>query len=282
MSNQVLSVTDHRRDRAGLVYVYPVVSRRAGGVSVGINLNVNKACNWACVYCQVEGLSRGGPPPVDLDRLEQELLGFLQQLLRGDYMQQHVAEDCRRLADIAFSGDGEPTSAPEFSLAVGRVAAVLERLGLRGSLPVRLITNGSFVHRPEVREGLAALAALGGEVWFKVDRADPEGMLEVNKSRQTSGRVLEHLRGCAALAPTWVQTCWFARNGLEPDEAARCAYLDLIGRAGELLRGIHLYGLARPSQQPEAGELARIPEEAMRAWGERIERETGVRVSVSP
>ncbi|MDD3484395.1 radical SAM protein [Azovibrio restrictus] len=282
MSNQVLSVTDHRRDRAGLVYVYPVVSRRAGGVSVGINLNVNKACNWACVYCQVEGLSRGGPLPVDLNLLEQELRGFLEQLVQGDYLQQYVAEDCRRVADIAFSGDGEPTSAPEFPLAVARVAAVLERLGLRGSLPVRLITNGSFLHRTEVRDGLAALAALGGEVWFKVDRADPEGMLEANKSRQMSGRVLEHLRTCAAIVPTWVQTCWFARNGREPDEMTRKAYLELISGARELLRGVHLYGLARPSQQPEAGELARIPEEAMRAWGERIEQETGVRVSVSP
>lgn len=40
-----LSVHDQSRDSAGLRYVYPVVSRRAGGVSVGINLNVNNACN---------------------------------------------------------------------------------------------------------------------------------------------------------------------------------------------------------------------------------------------
>ena len=63
----MLTIEDHRRDSAGMRYVYPVVSRRAGGVSVGINLNVNNACNWACVYCQVDNLTRGGPPPIDLD-----------------------------------------------------------------------------------------------------------------------------------------------------------------------------------------------------------------------
>jgi len=81
----VLTIADHRRDIAGLTYVYPVVSRRAGGVSVGINLNVNNACNWACVYCQVEGLTRGGPPPVDVALLSEELDGFLARVADGDF-----------------------------------------------------------------------------------------------------------------------------------------------------------------------------------------------------
>ncbi len=66
--SQRLTILDHSRDSAGLIYVYPVISRRAGGISVGINLNVNNACNWRCIYCQVPGLSRGAPPPVDLPR----------------------------------------------------------------------------------------------------------------------------------------------------------------------------------------------------------------------
>ena len=54
-----LGTDDHSRDAAGLKYVYPVVSRRAEGVSVGINLNPNNACNWRCVYCQVPDLVLG-------------------------------------------------------------------------------------------------------------------------------------------------------------------------------------------------------------------------------
>ena len=130
---QPLSVTDHRRDSAGLTYVYPVVSRRAGGVSVGINLNPNNACNWACVYCQVPDLTRGGPPPIDLAQLERELDAMLTDLLQGDFMLRAVPPEARRLMDIAFSGNGEPTSAPEFPAAVEAVRRQIEyKVAMRG------------------------------------------------------------------------------------------------------------------------------------------------------
>ena len=144
----MLRTDDHRRDSAGLRYVYPVISRRAGGVSVGINLNPNNACNWACVYCQVEGLSRGGPPPLELDRLEAELAGFLGDAINGDFMRRQVPETARRLVDVAFSGNGEPTSAPEFAEAVARVAQVLGRFGL--AVPLRLLSNGRLLDRKSV------------------------------------------------------------------------------------------------------------------------------------
>src|SRR5262245_10583857 len=105
-----LSTRDHDRDSAGLLYVYPVVSRRAGGVSVGINLNPNDACNWRCIYCQVPGLVAGAAPEIDLERLERELDEFLEGLLRGGWMEQHVPEGARVLKDVAFSGNGEPTT----------------------------------------------------------------------------------------------------------------------------------------------------------------------------
>lgn len=282
MKDVFLNVQEHRHDGAGLTYVYPVVSRRAGGVSVGVNLNINRACNWTCVYCQVKDLRRGGPPPVDLDRMEMELSGFLEQVIQGNYLERHVAEDCRHLADIAFSGEGEPTSAAEFREAVLRVKAVLARLQLLGKVPVRLITNGSLTHKPEVQAGLVALADLGGEAWFKVDRADTRGRWETNRTRQSAEQVFLNLCHCAERVPTWIQTCWFARRGKAPDEAAQQAYLALIRRAGALIRGIHLYGLARASQQPEAHELTSLSEEALAAWGERIKTETGIRVCVSP
>ena len=81
-----LEVTDHSRDSAGMTYVYPVVSRRAGGVSIGINLNPNNACNWRCIYCQVPDLKRGSAPPIDMAQIERELRGFVETLLHGDFM----------------------------------------------------------------------------------------------------------------------------------------------------------------------------------------------------
>ena len=210
----MLSTTDHRRDYSGFRYVYPVVSRRAGGVSIGINLNPNSACNWACVYCQVENLTRGGPPPIDLDRLEDEFESFLREVLEGDFLQREAPPEARRLMDVAFSGNGEPTSAAEFAEAVMRVGAVLDRLGQKGKLVVRLITNGSLMHRSEVQRGMRQLADLGGEVWFKIDRALPEEVAEINGVPALPERVAKSLEVSASLAPTWVQTCWFALDGV--------------------------------------------------------------------
>jgi pyruvate-formate lyase-activating enzyme len=278
----MLSIEDHRRDSAGLLYVYPVVSRRAGGVSIGVNLNVNNACNWACIYCQVEGLTRGGPPPLDLERLASELRTFLTDSLHGDFMVRSVPADARKLVDVAFSGNGEPTAAREFPTAVGVVGRVLAEFGLSGHLPLRLITNGSLVHRVAVREGLAQIGRLGGEVWFKLDRATSGDAAAVNGVPFSAARVSRSLAQCAALAPTWVQTCWFACDGVAPDAAARNAYIALVAPLAGQLAGIHLYGLARPSLQPAAARLARLPAAALDEFAEEIRKKTGIRVVVSP
>ena len=256
----MLTIKDHSRDSAGMKYVYPVISRRAGGVSVGINLNVNNACNWACVYCQVPNLTRGGPPPIDLDQLEDELRHFLRDVTTGDFLTKHVPPEARRLMDIAFSGNGEPTSAPEFADAVERVGQVMREFELSDSVKLRLITNGSLIFRPVVRQGIAALGALNGEVWFKLDQATEAGMERINGIRLTPEKVRESLLICAELAPTWVQTCYFAMDGQETDEVGRKAYLELIASVREKIKGVHLYGLARPSLQAEAARLSNLKE----------------------
>lgn len=278
----MLSIEDHRRDSAGLLYVYPVVSRRAGGVSIGINLNVNNACNWACAYCQVDGLTRGGPPPIDLERLASELRGFLTDSLHGDFLTRSVPADARKLVDVAFSGNGEPTAAREFPDAVGVVGRVLAEFDLSGRLPIRLITNGSLVHRVAVRNGIAQIGCLGGEVWIKVDRASPGDVAAINGVPFSAARVTRSLAQCAALAPTWVQTCWFAFDGVAPDIAARSAYIALVAPFAGKLAGIHLYGLARPSLQPAAPRLARLPAAVLDDFADEIRAKTGIRVVVSP
>jgi hypothetical protein len=256
----MLTTDDHRRDSAGLLYVYPVVSRRAGGVSIGINLNPNNACNWACLYCQVDNLTRGGPPPIDLDRLESELEFFLRDALEGDFMQRAVPPEARRLMDVAFSGNGEPTSAAEFADAVARVGVVLARFGQQGRLLVRLITNGSLMHRPEVQRGVRHLAELGGEVWFKVDRALPEEVAESQRRANSTG---EGRAGISRSAPDWRRPGsrpaglrWMV---LAPSHQSQMAYCDFAVQplAGQLA-GMHLYGLARPSMQPAAPRLSAL------------------------
>ncbi len=269
----MLSVKDHSRESAGLKYVYPVISRRAGGVSVGINLNVNNACNWACVYCQVPELTRGGPPPVDLQQLESELRGFLAAATSGDFLLKNAPAEARRLVDLAFSGNGEPTSAAEFGEAVAVAEKVLKEFSLIGEVKLRLITNGSLIHRPRVSEGIARIGAVDGEVWFKVDRVSVEGIAAVNGVRRAPARMLAALRKCAELAPTWVQTCYFAIDGEEASEAEQLAYLEFIAAARDKIKGVHLYGLARPSLQPGAERLSNLPQEVFHRFAARVSSE---------
>lgn len=277
-----LDVTDHSRDSAGLTYVYPVVSRRAGGVSIGINLNPNNACNWRCIYCQVPDLKRGSAPRIDLERLEGELRSFIYTMTHGDFMRKHVPEGARQIVDVAFSGNGEPTSATEFPRAVDLVGKVMSETGLGAVVKMRLITNGSLLGRSSVQEGLRRLGELGGEVWFKVDAGTAENFRRINSVDLSPDSVVRNLRRCTTLCPTWVQTCVFALDGKGPTDEDVSAYLEVLDRVGiERLAGVHLYGLSRPSMQPEADRLTRLTEGMMAAIADRL-RAVGLTVRVSP
>lgn len=271
---KVLQVSDHSRDSAGLTYVYPVISRRAGGVSVGINLNPNNACNWRCVYCQVPDLKRGSAPPVELDKLETELRGFLHTLLHGDFMQQQVPPEARRINDIALSGNGEPTSAREFAQVIDLIGRVMAEFGLAGKIKLVLITNGSLIHRDEVRKGLEKMAQLNGEVWYKLDSATREGMFRINGTRQPLKRSYENLRIAAHICPTWIQTCIFSTDGQPPSQPEHDAYLAFLARQladGTPLKGVLLYGLARQSMQPGAERLSALSAGWMQSFAQEIE-----------
>lgn len=279
----MLSIKDHNRFQEGFEYVYPVVSRRAGGLSLGINLNTNNACNWRCIYCQVPDLIRGAPPPVDLDALEEELSVFLSQILIGSYLEDQVPKGQRRLNDIAFSGNGEPTSAPNFADAVKTIHGVRVRANVPEVVKTVLITNGSLMHQHKVMKGVKNLAGINGEVWFKIDRATVEGAQLINDTKINKSRIMSNLEASAKACPTWIQTCLFKLDGLHPADSDLDAYVQLIGEAvarGIPFKGILLYGLARQSHQPESARLSRLDDGWLNAFAHRL-RELGVTVNCS-
>lgn len=270
-----LTTTNHRRDAAGLTYVYPVISRRAAGVSIGVNLNPNNACNWRCIYCQVPGLVRGSGPTIDIARLQDELHGLLADVLEGDFLERQVPEPAHRvLRDVALSGNGEPTTSPQLGDALRVVQECLRQHGAPGEVPVTLISNGSMMHRPSVQDCLRALGEMGGRVWFKLDRATDAGLATTNGASTSAEKHLERLRIAARLCETWIQTCWFAVDGVGPRQAERRAYLDALAKLVEddvPIKGVLLYGLARPSQQVEAPRLSALDGQALSALAAAIE-----------
>ncbi len=279
-----LTPIDHDRDSAGMTYVYPVVSRRAGGVSVGVNLNPNNACNWACEYCQVPELVRGTAPEIDLAQLESELRAMLADILHGDFMQTRVPEGARRLNDIALSGNGEPTSARAFPQVIELIGRLMADFDLSGKIKLVLITNGSLADRPRVLDGLQKMAALNGEVWFKFDSATASGMRSINQTRISPDKQFQRLTLAARLCPTWLQTCVFAFDGTPPSPAEQAAYLGAVARIKQEaipVQGVLLYGLARPSMQPQAGRLSALPASWLETFADKI-RAAGLPVKVSP
>jgi len=280
-----LSTRIHDRDAAGFVHVYPVVSRRARGVSVGVNLNTNNACNWRCVYCQVPDLVRGAAPEIDLELVETELRTLLDAIVNGDYMERHVPADSRRLNDIALSGNGEPTTSKQIDQVIDLITRVLADFSLLGQVKLVLITNGSLIDRPEVGRALAAMAKANGEVWFKLDSATPEGREQLNDAQIPTERVKSNLILAAGLCPTRIQTIAVGFDGESPSEAEQRSYVELLAavlESGAELRDVLLYGLERVSYQPEASRLSKLPLEWLEAFAARIEAGTGLPVSVHP
>jgi pyruvate-formate lyase-activating enzyme len=273
-----LTFSDHDPDFLHLTYVYPVLSRRMQGISIGINLNTNNACNWACAYCQVPGLHRGDAPEVNLGLLEAELKGLLDNPALSPMIPPDTPQALRQIRDIAFSGNGEPTSSPQFVQAVGIARRQRDAHGL--NIPLVLITNGSLMLRPEVQAGVKALAEAGGVVWFKVDRLLPDSMKRINGISYKPEQIQHRLDVACSLAPVWLQTCWLAWDGQAPGVDDEAAYLDFVARNAHQIQGVHLYGLARPSLQPEAPHLTALSESTLNTWADKI-RATGVTVQVS-
>jgi len=201
--------------------------------------------------------------------------------LYGDFMQQHVNEEDRQLKDIAFSGNGEPTSAKEFPQVLTLVEQVLRDFDLLGKIKVRLITNGSLMDKPLVLESMKHLAKLNGEVWFKVDGGSKDAIARVNDVNLNPESHLQRLRQCAIACPTYIQTCMFSLDGLPPSNADINDYLTLVSQAKDVIKGVHLYGLARRSEQVEVDRLSRLPAEWLEAMGQRI-RAHGITVHISP
>jgi len=268
-----LTTQQHDRDVAGLTHVYPVMSRRAGGLSIGINFNPNNACNWRCVYCQVPNLQRGTAPEMDFDLLEEELRSFLAQVVSGEFFERfQITEEQRVIKDIAISGNGEPTSLKRFDQAIRLIGKIASDMGLFPAANFVVISNGSLIHLPQVKRGLVELARYDGELWFKLDSATPEGRTLINDSRQSQAALLKNLELASDLCAVKLQTCAFHyRHAWSTQEKA--AYLALLARlkAQDIkIRRVLLYGIARASCQPEASALEHMAREEMEVLAAEI------------
>lgn len=243
--------TEHSRHFAENRFVYPVLSRRSGGISIGVNLNPDKVCNFDCIYCQVNRVSQSETRFVERDQMLAELdymLGLVTsgELFRDERFSATPAE-LRRLNDIAFSGDGEPTSYRNFDQIMADCAAVKRRWNLH-DVKLVLITNASLFHRPAVARGLEILDANQGEIWAKLDAGTEEYYRLVERTTIPFRRILDNITAAARRRPLVIQAMFMRVHGQPPSMAEQTAFCDRLSEivaAGGQLKLVQVYTVAR-------------------------------------
>jgi wyosine [tRNA(Phe)-imidazoG37] synthetase (radical SAM superfamily) len=233
-------------------FVYPVVSRRSKGISIGVNLNPDKVCNFDCIYCQVDRRSEAETKFVGSDQLLAEIDEMLDLVTSGALFEDEAFRetplDRRRLNDIAFSGDGEPTTYRNFDEIIADVADLKRRHNLPG-VKLVLITNASMFHRPAVMRGLAILDENSGEVWAKLDAGTDEYYQLVERTKIPFRQILDNITAAARVRPLVIQSLFMRINGVPPSESEIAAYGDRLAEivaAGGRLRLVQIYTVARP------------------------------------
>jgi len=271
MSDLVKAHLDHRRSWQAFQYCYPVISRRSKGVSLGVNLNPDKVCNFNCVYCEVDRTTPGPRRDIDLDQLEREMAALLDLVVSGELFRtppfDSARPEQRRLNDLAFSGDGEPTTAACFPEVVARMARLKAARGL-DAVKLVLITDSSRLQAPEIVAGLELLMASGGEVWAKLDAGTEAFYQAIDRSRIPFSRILDNLAATARRWPITIQTLFLAWQGQGPADAEVDAYLGRLRAildGGGQLQGVQLYTVARPTPEPEARPLDAAAMDALAA-----------------
>lgn len=243
--------TRHERSFETNRFVYPVLSRRSEGISVGVNLNPDKVCNFDCIYCQVDRSSQTETKFVETVQLVDELEETLKLAASGELFEHPKFKDTpaqfRRLNDIAFSGDGEPTTYKNFDEIIGACADLKRRLGL-DAVKMVLITNASMFHRPHVERGLEILDQNNGEVWAKLEAGTADYFKLVDRTPIPFQQILDNITGAARVRPLVIQALFMRVNGQLPNQdelTAFCDRLNEIVAAGGKLKLVQVYTVAR-------------------------------------
>jgi wyosine [tRNA(Phe)-imidazoG37] synthetase (radical SAM superfamily) len=284
-TNTIPAYRHHPRQFDDYTFVYPVVSRRSRGISIGLNVNPDKACNFDCIYCQVDRTTLPTVTKFDLAAAESELREMISLVTSGEIAQRPpfdtVPRDLLRLNDIALSGDAEPTTLPNFSDTIAMIARVKP-----SDTKIVLITDAGGLDRSDVRKGLTIMDAHNGEVWAKLDAGTEDYYKLVNRSAIPFERILKNLTGCAKERPIVIQTLFMNIRGVGPSDTELGAYInrlrDIVSAGGQI-KLVQIYTIARKPMTivegvPSWEFVTALANSEVDQIAERVRQEAGVSV----
>ena len=249
---------DRPRDWLGNRFVYAVISSRAGGLSLGVNMNPDHLCNFDCFYCEVDRRSPSPEKELEVDVMAAELHRTLQAVRRGQLrsrpVYQSLPAELVQLRHVALSGDGEPTLAPNFVEAVQAVARVR---ALGGFFKIVLLTNGTGLDQPEVLRGLEILTR-SDQIWIKLDGGSQAFLDRVNRPNVPLEKILANILLVGRQRPVVIQSLFPEVNGEEPpfEEIQEYAQrLKELKAGGAQISLVQIYSAARPGVHSEWGHL---------------------------
>jgi len=279
------AVQDHARHFSDFTFVYPVISRRSKGLSIGVNLNPDKVCNFDCIYCEVDRRLPGAVTEVDLRQMQDELAAMVRFAKDGGLAKEPKFDEVpwltRDVKDIAFSGDGEPTMIKNFTECVQTVVEVQQLEGL-DETKIVLITDAAGLDKADVKRGMEIMDAHNGEVWGKLDAGTEEYFKLVNRSNVKFERILKNLEEAARGRPIIIQSLFLKVHGEIMSAEELKAYsgrLNDITETGGEIKEVHLYTVARPTPEQFATKLS---EENLETMAETVRSTTNLTVKIFP
>lgn len=263
-------------------FVYTVISPRARGLSVGVNMNPDMRCNFDCVYCEVNRSLPLRETRLDVRLMIAELERTLELVQSGRLREQpryrNAPAELLALRHVALSGDGEPTLCPNF----GEAVEALVHLRARGRVPffkLVLITNATGLDRPDVAEGLTLLT-LRDEIWAKLEAGTQDYMNRVNRSDCALEKITANILALARRRPVVVQSLFPSVSGEAPPASEIEAYVQRLKElrdAGAQIPLVQIYSATRPTPHSECGHL---PLRTLSAIACRVRKVTGLKAEV--
>jgi len=262
-------------------FVYTVVSPRARGLSVGVNLNPDKNCNFRCIYCEVH---RNGEVQqnLDVEAMEAELRQTL-AFVRGGRLRERpwyraLPDELLQLRHVALSGDGEPTLSPMFEQALQAVVHVRALSGLP-FFKLVLITNGTGLDLPHVQQGLKYFTR-SDEIWAKLDGGTQAYVNRVNQSDVPLEKILSNILLTGRQRPIVIQSLFPALNDEEPplEEIEQYSRRLLeLKNAGADISLVQIYSATRPTAGSQCGHL---PLKVLSRIAHTVRQTSGLRAEV--